>query len=182
MYLLGSNLLFGTLLCLVPSGSLNVFLFFMAVTLIELGITFVWWRKGMELVRFNSLTSFLLCITMGIFMVTPLFRIMLDTVLFMVILVVYLLLLLYALFKKEVIFQAFDKPGKSKIAKGTIIVLVVLIVLGALSFRYGQEMVIMSNLNDQQGGLFVASFLYVLGLLITFVSTALLKKPKEEIR
>lgn len=177
--LIGSNLLFGILFSLVPSGSLNIFLLFMAVTLFEVVIAWLWWKKGMELVRFNSLTAFLLCITMGFFMVFPLFRITHGILFFWIVLFVYLLIVIYSLIKKEIIFQAFHKPGKSKIANGTVIVLVLFLILGAFSFRYGQEMIIMANLNDQQGALYVSAITYGLGLLITFVSTALLKKPSE---
>jgi hypothetical protein len=177
--LLGTNLLMGTLSSLVPAGSLNIFLLFMAITLVEIMIAWVWWKNGMELVRFNSLTAFLLCITVGLFMVVPLLRITWSMPLFWIVLAAYILMIFYALIKKEVIFQAFYKPGNSRIAKGTVIVLIFFLVLGAFSFRYGQEMVILASMNDQQGALYVSSFTYGLGLLLTFVSTALLKKPSE---
>lgn len=177
--LIVSNLLFGILFSLVPSGSLNIFLLFMAITLFEAVIAWLWWKNGMEIVRFNSLTAFLLCITMGLFMVFPLLRITKGMPLFWIILSVYLLIVIYSLIKKEIIFQAFHKPGNSRIAKGTVIVLILFLILGAFSFRYGQEMIIMASLNDQQGALYVSGVTYGLGLLITFVSTALLKKPSE---
>lgn len=179
LYLLISNLLFGVLLSLIPAGSLTTFLLFMLITLLEMGLTWVWWKKDMEMIRYNSLTAFLLLMTMGVFAVTPLFRVMNGTFLFWSVLAIYLIVLLYSLVKKEIIFQAFDKPGKSKIAKGTVIFVLVLLILGAFSFRYGQEMVIMASLNDQQGALYVSAFAYVIGLLMTFVSTSLLKKSKE---
>lgn len=177
--LIGSNLLMGTLSSLVPSVSLNIFLLFMAITLVETVIAWIWWRRGMELVRYNSLTAFLLCMTVGLFMVFPLLRITHGIPLFWVTFAVYALMILYALIKRETIFQAFHKPANSRIAKGTVIVLILFLLLGALSFRHGQEMVILASMNDQQGALFVSSFTYSLGLLVTFVSTALLKKPSE---
>lgn len=179
LYLLISNLLFGVLLSLIPTGSLTIFLLFMLITVLEMVLAWVWWRKDMEIIRYNSLTAFLLLVTMGLFAVMPLLRIMSGTILFWSALVIYLIVLLYSLAKKEMIFRAFDKPGKSKIAKGTVIFVLALLILGAFSFRYGQEMVIMASLNDQQGALYVSAFAYVIGLLMTFVSTALLKKPKE---
>jgi hypothetical protein len=178
MYLLGSNLLMGTLLSLVPTGSLNIFLFFMLITAIETVIAWIWWKRDMEIVRFNSLTAFFLVATLGLFCVFPLFR-LIDGMVFWLILSAYLLVLLYALYRKEVIFQAFHKPGQSKLFLGIVFILFVFIVVGALSYRNGQEMVILSNMNDSQGAFFVAVFTYFLGLFMTFVSTALLKKPSE---
>lgn len=110
MYLLGSNLLMGTLLSLVPFGSLKVFILFMIITLIETVIAWVWWKRGIEIIRFNSLTAFLLCVTMGFFMVFPLFR-MMQGILFSLGMIAYLFVAIYALYRKELIFQAFHKPG-----------------------------------------------------------------------
>lgn len=90
----------------------------------------------------------------------------------------YVLVLVYALYKREMIFQAFDKPEKSKLAKAIVVLVLVLLVLGALSFRYGQEMAILVLLNDYQGAFYVSSFAFIIGLLMTFVSTSLLKKVK----
>lgn len=132
----------------------------------------------MELIRYNSLTAFLLIITMGFFAVMPLFRILSDTILFFLALAMYVLVLVYALYKREMIFQAFDKPEKSKLAKAIVVLVLVLLVLGALSFRYGQEMAILVLLNDYQGAFYVSSFAFIIGLLMTFVSTSLLKKVK----
>ncbi|MGI8386737.1 hypothetical protein [Robertmurraya sp. P23] len=176
--LLGSNLLMGTLLNLVPRWSLSVFLFFMVITLIETVIAWVWWKKGMEIVRFNSLTAFLLLATIGLFGVFPLFR-MIQGILFWLVLIIYLLVAFYALYRKELIFQAFHNPRESKLIYGIFGVFFVFLILGAFSFRNGQEMVILASLNDHQGALYVAGFAYALGLFFTFISTALLKKPSE---
>ncbi|WP_282155944.1 hypothetical protein [Cytobacillus gottheilii] len=178
MYLLGSNLLMGTILSLIPSGSLNIFLLFMLITAIETVIAWTWWKKDMEIVRFNSLTAFLLVATLGLFAVFPLFRLT-EGVPFWLILIAYLLVVAYALYRKEVIFQAFYNPKKSKLYLGVMLVLVIFLIVGAFSFRYGQEMVILASMNDHSGAFFVATFAYLLGLLLTFVSTALLKKPAE---
>ncbi|MFE8703874.1 hypothetical protein ACFYKX_25205 [Cytobacillus sp. FJAT-54145] len=179
MYLLGSNLLMGTLASLVPTGSWSVFTLYMLITLFQLGLSWIWWKSDMTLIRFNSLTAFLLCITMGLFFVVPLLRLTIGVLSFWLILAIYVCITFYALVRKELIFQAFHKPGKSKIAKGTVIILFLLIILGGFTYANGQEMVIMANLDDNQGAFFISTFLYVLGLLITFVSTALLKKPQE---
>nr|WP_295974893.1 hypothetical protein [uncultured Bacillus sp.] len=178
VYLLISNVLFGTLLSFVPSGSLITFLIFILITAFEMSLSWVWWKNNMELIRYNSLTAFLLIITMGFFAVMPLFRILSDTILFFLALAMYVLVLVYALYKREMIFQAFDKPEKSKLAKAIVVLVLVLLVLGALSFRYGQEMAILVLLNDYQGAFYVSSFAFIIGLLMTFVSTSLLKKVK----
>lgn len=143
-----------------------------------MSLSWVWWKNNMELIRYNSLTAFLLIITMGFFAVMPLFRILSDTILFFLALAMYVLVLVYALYKREMIFQAFDKPEKSKLAKAIVVLVLVLLVLGALSFRYGQEMAILVLLNDYQGAFYVSSFAFIIGLLMTFVSTSLLKKVK----
>lgn len=178
MYLLGSNLLWAILASLVPTGSMRVFLLFISITIIETLITWKWWKQGVEIVRFNSLTSFLLLSTMGLFWIFPILRVT-QGFLFWLLLAVYLIVVFIALYRRELIFQAFHNPRESKLIYGILGVFFIFLIVGAFSFRNGQEMVILASLNDHQGLLYVAGFTYALGLFMTFISTALLKKPSE---
>lgn len=174
------NPMFGFLFSAVPPSSewFIIFLFFMAITLAELSISYVWWKRGMELTRYNSLTAFLMMLTpLGFFPVFPLLRLTVEVPMFWVFLIIYLLVLFYALFKRELMFQAFHKPSHSRIAKGTFVILLILIILGAIAaISFGP---LYESGNDQIGTMVVSGISYVIGLLMTFVSTALLKKPTD---
>ncbi|WP_218970445.1 hypothetical protein [Cytobacillus gottheilii] len=150
----------------------------MLVTAIEVTIAWIWWKKGMEIVRFNSLTAFLMFSTFGVFLVFPLLRIS-NGMFFWVVLAFYLFIAFYSLYKRELVFQAFHKPKGSKLYISIIVILFIFLIVGALSFRYGQEMVILAMMNDHQGAFFISVFLYFIGLFVTFISTSLLKKPSE---
>jgi hypothetical protein len=116
---------------------------------------------------------------MGFFTVTPLLRITFNTLLFWPVFLLYLFFLGYSLIKRELIFQAFHKPGGSKLAIGTFGFLLILIIICAFTFRNGQELIILRLLNDHQGALFISCMLYAIGLLVSFLSSAMLKKPEE---
>jgi hypothetical protein len=178
MYLLGSNLLWALLASLVPTWSMTVFLMFLSITIIETLIAWKWWKQGVEIVRFNSLTSFLLLKTMGLFWIFPILRVA-QGFLFWLLLALYLLVAFIALYRRELIFQAFHNPSQSRLIYGILAVFFLFLILGSFSFRNGQEMVVLASLNDNQGLLYVAGFTYALGLFMTFISTALLKKPSE---
>jgi hypothetical protein len=178
MYLLGSGLLWSTLMSLMPKWSLNLFVLFISVTLVEVAIAWVWWKQGVEIVRFNSLTAFLQLETMAVFWIFPILRIT-QGIWFLGLIVLYLIVFVYALYRKELIFQAFDNPRESKLIYGIVAVFFVFLVLGTFSFRRGQEMVILASMDDNQGLWYVSGFAYALALFIVFLSTSLLKKPSE---
>ncbi|MDI3311269.1 MAG: hypothetical protein QJR05_07550 [Thermoanaerobacterium sp.] len=151
----------------------------LGVTLVEIGIAWYWWKTIHNEVRYNSLICFLMLITSGIFCMIPVLRLTFGTLLFWTTLILYIVLLLYSLYKKEMIFQALHRPEKSKIAKGIVAFVFVLMIIGSFSFKNGQELLILRVLNDYQGAFFVAFFSYAIGFLFTFTSFALLKKPEE---
>ncbi|PLS15385.1 hypothetical protein CVD28_23985 [Bacillus sp. M6-12] len=177
--LLVLDLLIGSGASAIPSGSLFIFLINMLITIIGLSISRYWWKTVPGTVRYNSLVTFVMLISMGFFTVTPLLRITNDTLLFWPVLLLYLLVLGYSLFKKELIFQAFHRPEGSRIAFGTFVFLFVLIIIGAFSFRNGQELLIMNMLNDHQGAFFISLMLFGIGLLVSFISSAMLKRPED---
>ncbi|MDI3311270.1 MAG: hypothetical protein QJR05_07555 [Thermoanaerobacterium sp.] len=173
------NVMFGTFASLIPTGSLTIFLLNMGLTIIEVAISWHWWRTIPNEVRYTSLVCYLMSITFGIFATIPLLRLTFGTMLFWLILLLYLMVLGYSIYLKELLFQAFHRPGKSKLSKGIAAFLLVLIIIGALSSRNGQEMLILSILNDHQGAIFVSLFSFIIGLFVTFTASSLLKKPEE---
>ena len=126
------------------------------ITVIGMCLARYWWKTVPNNIRYNSLVAFVMLVSAGIFGVTPILRISFGSFLFWLLFLLYLVVLGYTLYKKELIFQAFHRPESSKIAKGAIIFLLVLIVISAFTFRNGQELIILQLLDDHQGGFFMA--------------------------
>lgn len=179
LYLLGSCLLFGFFGNAIPDWSFSVFVLNTLITIFCLCIARYGYQSIANTIRYNSLVAFLTFLTMGYFLATPIFRISFETMVFWPILFLYLLVIGYSLLKREMIFQAFHRPGKSKIALGSYAFLIILIVISAFSFRNGQELIIMQLLNQNQGIFFFSFLLYLGGLFMSFISFALLKKTEE---
>ncbi len=118
-------------------------------------------------------------ITMGVYMAEPILRLSFGTLVFWPFLLLYLVVIGYALFKREMIFQAFHRPGKSKIVFGSYLFVIILIIISAFSFRNGQELILMQLLDDQEGVFFFTVIMYLGGLFLSFLSFALLKKPED---
>jgi hypothetical protein len=177
--LLVLDIIFGAGASAMPSGSLFIFCLNLIITVIGLYLARYWWKTVPSNTRYNSLVSFVSFASVGFFAVTPLLRISYGSLLFWTFFILYLLVLGYSLYKKEIIFQAFHRPENSKVAKGVSLFLLVLIVISAFSFRNGQELIILRLLSDYQGVFFIFFILYGIGILFTFIATAMLKKPEE---
>ncbi|WP_071396394.1 hypothetical protein [Bacillus tuaregi] len=171
--------LFGVLGCTIPNWSFRIFIFNMLITIFSVGLARYWYQTVENTVRYNSLTSFIMLMTMGFFVAEPILRLSFGTMVFWPFILMYLLVIGYSLYKREMIFQAFHRPGKSKIAFGSYLFIIVLIIISAFSFRNGQELILMQLLDDQEGVFFFTFLMYLGGLFLSFLSFALLKKPED---
>ncbi|MBP3040280.1 hypothetical protein J9303_12375 [Bacillaceae bacterium Marseille-Q3522] len=173
------NLFFGTLASLIPSGTWVIFIIAVFITVIETIIGWIWFSGIKNKVRYNSLIAFLTIITSGFFWVIPLLRITYGTILFWGMLLIYLTIFVYTLYKRELLFKAFYRPEKSRLAKGVLIITGVVFVIGSLLYRNGQELIISTFLNNQQEGVAVSLIFYIFGLIFTFISSIFLKHPDK---
>lgn len=177
--LLISSVLFGFFGSAIPDWSFGIFLLNLLITIFSLGLARYWHQSVKSTIRYNSLTSFMMLITMGFFLAEPIFRISFGTMVFWSFVLLYLLIIGYSLFKREMIFQAFHRPEKSKIAFGSYLFVIILIIISAFSFRNGQELIIMQLLDENEGVFFFTFLMYLGGLFMSFLSFALLKKPED---
>lgn len=174
-----NSIIFGFFASAIPDWSFRIFLLNVVITIISLGIARYWYTSIPNTIRYNSLVAFVMLITMGFYVATPLFRMTLGTKVFWPVLILYLVVIGYSLQKREMIFQAFHRSRGSKIALGAYLFVIILAIICAFSFRNGQELIIMQLLNQNQGVFFFSSILYLGGLFLSFLSFALLKKPEE---
>lgn len=170
---------FGLFGSLIPDWSFRIFLLNILITIFSVGLARYWYQKVENTVRYNSLTSFIMLITMGLFLTEPILRMSFGTMVFWPFVLLYVLVIAYSLYKREMIFQAFHEPGKSKIAFGSYLFVFILIIISAFSFRNGQELILMQLLDDHEGVFFFTSLMYFGGLFLSFLSFALLKKPED---
>ncbi|WP_148361195.1 hypothetical protein [Bacillus timonensis] len=177
--LLIGPVMFGFFGSAIPDWSFRIFLLMMVTTFILLCIARYWYKTIPNTIRYNSLVAFLMLISMGLYIAIPILRISFHTMVFWPLLILYLLVMGYSLLKREMIFQAFHMPGKSKIVLGSYVFLMILTIISAFSFRNGQELVIMQLLSENQGLIFFSFILYLGGLFLSFIAFALLKKPEE---
>ncbi|WP_394238873.1 hypothetical protein [Niallia oryzisoli] len=174
-----SSVIFGFFGSAIPDWSFGILLLNLIITIISLGLSRYWYQSVKSTIRYNSLTSFIMLITMGVYMAEPILRLSFGTLVFWPFLLLYLVVIGYALFKREMIFQAFHRPGKSKIVFGSYLFVIILIIISAFSFRNGQELILMQLLDDQEGVFFFTVIMYLGGLFLSFLSFALLKKPED---
>lgn len=174
-----SSVIFGFFGSAIPDWSIGIFLFNLLITVFSLGLARYWYQSVKNTIRYNSLTSFIMLITMGIYLAEPILRISFGTLVFWLFVLLYLLVIVYSLFKREMIFQAFHRPEKSKIAFGSYLFVIILIIISAFSFRNGQELILMQLLDDHEGVFFFTSIMYLAGLFLSFLSFALLKRPED---
>jgi hypothetical protein len=182
MAILGTNLLWGVFMTLVPYGEWRgmLFLFFMVVTVLELTLVWTWWKNpSMSIVRFNSLTAYTMLVTMGVFSSFPIYSLTWGYVWFLFFLGGIILTLIFSLFKRESLYKAFTghKDGKTVLLV-VIGILVVFFILGGLSSFRGQERIILSSLTDVEKAWYVSLFVYLMGLFLIFISSFLLKKAE----
>ncbi|MBP3039329.1 hypothetical protein J9303_07495 [Bacillaceae bacterium Marseille-Q3522] len=173
------NVIMGTISSLIPSGSLAIFLFAVVITVIEVIISWKWFKSIENKVRYNSLTAFLMLVTAGFFTVLPLLRLTYGSILFLLVLPLYLCVFIYTISKRDKIFTAFDRPEKSRLAKGVFIFIAIIFLIGSLSAWNGQELFLLAILDDQQGTVFVSVIIYAIGLFFTFISSVMLKHPDK---
>ncbi|MBP3040281.1 hypothetical protein J9303_12380 [Bacillaceae bacterium Marseille-Q3522] len=174
------NLLFGGLVSLVPSVSLEIFLLVVLIISIEIVMNWMWFKKIESKEQYNGLTSFLPLITSGFFMTIPLMRITYGSILFIVVLLLYLIVFVFTLYKRKLIFHSFNNPGKSRLAKGSIIFILAVLVIGSMSARNGQELLILAHLNTHQDGIFISLIVYIFGMFLTFISVIVIKEPSNK--
>ncbi|MGD6875069.1 hypothetical protein [Bacillus infantis] len=179
MYLLFSNILWAVFMSLIPYGIWNMKLFitFMIVTVIEVSIAWIWWKKpGIGIVRYNSLTAYTQFLTMSVFISFPIYRMTWGYTWFAVFLGIFVLVWILSMYKRESLFLAFTSPKGVKTLIPILMVLGIFFILGGLSSYRGQEMVLMASLTDYGKAWYISLFCYGLGLFIMFITAPLLKK------
>jgi hypothetical protein len=178
MFLIASNVLWIPLMSAIPSWSFKMFLSFMVFALIETIIAWVWWKKPLKIVRFNSLTGYIQIFTMSTLFCFPMFRIT-EGNLFWIALALYTVIVTLSLFKRELIFQTFHNPQESKLFFVLMGLLVVIMTVGGLSAYRGRDGILMAFMNDHQKTWHVSTIFYFMGLLLIIICSSLLKKPEE---
>ncbi|WP_041580269.1 hypothetical protein [Bacillus sp. 1NLA3E] len=165
---------------MLPEWSIKVVFFNLSVSIFSIALAGYWCKRISSHIRYNSLVNFLIFISMGFFTVTPMLRMTINTQIFWFFLLLYLFVFVYSMIERELIFQSLVmKAGKSKLSKGMIVFFIIIMLVGSLTARNGQEMVILKLLNDYQGLFFGSCLIYVVGLFFTFLSVIMLKKPEE---
>ncbi|MFD2442561.1 hypothetical protein ACFSO7_00925 [Bacillus sp. CGMCC 1.16607] len=177
--LVGLGIIIFPITTAIPKWSFNIFFMNLLLLIIFTSIARYWYKTISYEKWYNALVNFLMTISFGFFSVTPLLRLTLHTWVFWLLLFLYGLLFAYTVLKREMIFKAFYNPGKSKIAKGSLIFLLILLAIGGLTARNGQDMVILRLLDEHQGAFFISCIFYAVGMLVTFVSSAFLKKTDK---
>ncbi|MBP3040282.1 hypothetical protein J9303_12385 [Bacillaceae bacterium Marseille-Q3522] len=174
------NLIIGSLMSVIPAPSLTIFLMVVIIICVEVIINWVWFKKMDSKEQYNGLTSFLPLITSGFFTTFPLMRITYGSILFIIVLLIYLTVFVFTLYKRKLILYSFENIRKSWLAKGAIFFILVVLVIGSMSARNGQELLILAHLNTHQDAIFISIIGFAIGLFFTFISVIVIKEPGKK--
>ncbi|WP_147554142.1 hypothetical protein [Bacillus testis] len=171
IYLVISNLIAGGISGSIPFPSSAYYIVVAFITFIEIGICRYWWSHTTDNdTKYNDLTVFLMLITIGVMSCIPLFRLTLHSTLFFSVLAIYLIVFSISFYKRREMLKSFINPQGSKLVLGLSVFMVVLIIIGNLSFRKGEEQ-ILALLMGENIAIFWGCFLmFLLGLFFTFLA------------
>ncbi|MBP3039325.1 hypothetical protein J9303_07475 [Bacillaceae bacterium Marseille-Q3522] len=173
------NLIIGSLMSAIPVPSLTIFLMVVIIICIEVIMNWVWFKKIESKQQYVGLTSFLPLITSGFFATIPLMRITYGSILFIIVLLLYLTVFVFTLYKRKLILYSFENIRHSWLAKGAIFFILVVLVIGSMSARNGQELLILAHLNTHQDAIFISIIGFAIGLFFTFISVIVIKQPDK---
>ncbi|KIL53570.1 hypothetical protein KP77_05460 [Jeotgalibacillus alimentarius] len=168
------NGILGILFSMIPLNNQWPFflLIFAIITCIQLIISWRWWKNGMEIVRYRSLTAYMMTMSsLCIFAVFPIFRITFGSTLFWMLMTLYFAVMAAGLWQREVIFRAWKRPHKSAIAKASFLIFGVIFIAAVLGGSAFERMA------ESTGAFYVGIISYLLALLMLLIAPALLKKP-----
>ncbi|HHY71972.1 MAG TPA: hypothetical protein GX497_01855, partial [Bacillus bacterium] len=120
--LMGLSVILIPIMSAIPTWSLKIFMLNVCLATFLTLLARYLYEKIPEEYWYNSLVNYFITSSMGFYAVTPFLRITYHFSLFWLFLFLYVFILVFTVFKREMIFQAFHKPGESKLAIGTIIV------------------------------------------------------------
>lgn len=157
----------------IPSGSWLIFGMNVLLVIISAICFMIFLKKcRSDSKRYYSLLSYVFTMTLGIYMMVPLFRIMYGSVIFLgVLLIIVFMLLLPHIFREEIAYGV-QKPGKSKLGKIYLIYTFLVLTIGGMLYK--------SNLVAQTvAALQISIILFFLAMLLLFLAPVFLIKPKD---
>lgn len=174
------TILFAPLSAMVSGFSWKIFYGYMILFVIFMIIIRVLYNNIDVMIVYNSIVAFLIYIQLSIHASVPFYSLVYGTTLFYFVILISILTFIYSFMIRRKVSDAFNNPTNSKMYHPIFFILIIFLFIGGLMTRNGQDMVLVYLLEENQRAFFQLVFIYLLNLIVLFVSTALLVDPAKE--
>ncbi|MEI5907456.1 hypothetical protein WAK64_10345 [Bacillus spongiae] len=166
-------ILMGFLTSFVPEENWMLLTFNMILALIGgLIFTMLWRRNRRHSVRYFSLLSYVMIVTLSFYFAIPLFRVFAGTFIFWLGLLLIIVMSIFPYIYSEKIAIGVQNPSKTGLGK-------VYLLFSSLIIGFGTILFFNANLSSNPDAFTVAIFSFMLALLFLFIAPILLITPQR---
>ncbi|QPC48277.1 hypothetical protein [Mangrovibacillus cuniculi] len=160
--------------------SWTIFYIYTVMNILVVIICRILYSRIEMLIIYNSIVAFFMVIHLGISTTVPFFVLLHGTPLFYISIAITIFLFLFSYSRRVKLAEAANNSFSGYTFRLLYLFVGVMGVIGALMTRNGQDMILMTIIEEESRAFFQMGFVYLLGLLFFYLSPSLLVNPYKD--